>query len=347
MSFFSRALHAPGHLIQFAHRGSSRIWHTLVDTVSAGQLRKMQGGGGSSDTGMENSGVDWTIFLPQGQKPSSGGGRTITNYYTSGGSYQSLGVGPLDSSRPPRDMRAGINLGNPLLTGAATIATSAIGYGLKWWQQKAKEEEAARKKAEAARIAAAKADAAKQIRDAAKMRADQALARTIANTAARNQQTIQRMQMAQGRYATQAAAQSSAAAERAREYDLNRQDRIAREATAEKQVAAKQAADARAADQARQDKQDEVAHERAVATQALRQKIADAKAAQRARVLQFLYNQLLPKPKAPKDKVSNVYQGGGPAGIRAVVLTAPRRKKRRKKRAKRRHLTRTRKRKVA
>lgn len=292
----------------------------------------------------ESIGIDWNAFgRDSASHPRESRTPGVTTIYTS--SSPPFGIPsiftPLDSSSP-RSINAGV--GGPLLTGVLTAGSYAYGY----WKQRQKE------------IEKAKAALKKQ------QERDAALARQIKQTALRNQQAaarsaqaVQRMQGAQAHQASSDARMAQQDAERKREYDLARSDRLAREAMDRARRTVEDQRRMAADRQARIDKENEridaekkAEMDRQVA--AHNAKMA-AKQATRTAIAKVFYQDYLRPWLLHQDKPKNrtVYAtapGGGGVTQRVVALVKakpkPKRKRRRKRKAKK-TLTRHKRRRVA
>jgi hypothetical protein len=262
--------------------------------------------------------------------------------------FPGFGGGSLDSTPGSRRIRSQLGLGGI----ARYAAPGLIGGAAAWYRDRLKqqEKEKRQREAEARRQAAA---AARQ-RDAAKKAAisqrrfDSTLAQRIALTAERNKLAITRALGTQAHVAAADRRAADAAAERKREYDLGRGDRLAREAMARADASAalarKSAAELEAV---RADLHKQAAEAARVAAA---QKLAEEKARRElwGKVAGNLFRDLiLPRLQRTRSASSagTFTAQGGTVGVRAIPLYATRpRKKRRKKKSR---LTRIKRRRVA
>lgn len=296
----------------------------------------------------------WSTRTIQGRELAA---RTNAPGYIRRGSAQTyFPTYTINSAGAPLDSTIG-GLGKILPGIYGKVAAGVLtvgGYALDYWRRKAKEEEAARKKEAAQRLKEAQARViAERQRQAAAVKSS-ATARQIADTAFKNQQAIQRMQMT---VATQSQRERAGAAilrERAREFDANLALRKAQQDVANRASAERAAAEIRKAIEAKAAALDAEAIRKAEETAKLRIAIKAAKAAQQQKIYNLVANILLetfkPKIKLPGRRQPDA-TSGGPQGFRPILLSRVAYQKRRKKRKKkvrhrRKRLTATRKHRV-
>ena len=338
MSFFSRA-------VKFVKSGVKAATVATADIYAGFPVS------GGVDAGNQ-IGIDLGPLLGTGPSKSIGKNSSPQIIYRTNDpisiGWPTWPPGPLDSTRTKQ---AGIGVGPVGL--AIGVGSTVITESIRWWKQNQKDQLKAQKDAQRKRDADARAAAAAKRQRQAQAARDQALAIRIQDIAAKNAASIEKMRGAnQIRQSVEDRA-NAAAAERKREYDLARQDRLFKDRVARqdridaeaKAAAAKAAADQKAMDDSMRKQADE-AHAKAVAAINAR---LQQKAKFNGEVLAFLYkNFLQPKlfPDRNKARTTTVVSSVG--GVRSVPLlmrAAP--KKRKKRRRKKKSLTRHRTRRVA